>query len=181
MSKSLKYGAKIYLKSQTDSHSGRWLCGCRGDENKWVYTTDKKKEAKKMNNYKWEIWETPTTIGSGDIISGNKVFLKCLYEKDGMEDKWLTGGRGNESKEVYTKHGGTEFKDTFQWEILLSEESHNRPIYLNDNVYLALNLKGIPSLYLTGGRGHGNKEVYTQKNIDKISTFLWKIKEVKSI
>lgn len=179
MSRSLKYGDKIYLKSQTDGHSGRWLCGCIGEENKGVYTTDRKKETKKINTYKWEIWQTPCSIGSGDILSGKTLFLKCLYEKDGMEDKWLSGGRGDENREVYTKHGGIEFKSTFQWKILLSEEAHSRPIYLNDNIYLTLNLNGTPPLYLTGGRGHGNKEVYTQKNIDKISTFLWKIKEIK--
>ncbi len=181
MSTQLTYGSTVYLKNQGDDNQNRWLSGCRDSGNNNVRTSNKETEKDRIKTYKWEIWKRWNDMGSGDIQSGDYLYLRCLF----MDDRWLTGGWEPDNKGVRTDNGGTQFGTSYEWRVSLRHDDDDvgRPIYFGDAVYFAVYLRvevvDNPGLFLSGGRTTGNNEVRTQKDIDKPGTFQWMLEEVE--
>ena len=118
---------------------------------------------------------TPSPMdNSNSVMYGDVVYLQNL----GFEQRWLTGGHGNGMEEVYTRNAYDEVEtdgnlDKFRWRIDSSTGASGECVKFGDKVHLKLLFpnddNGVGntsdealSLWLTGGRGEGNKFAYTR-------------------
>lgn len=114
------YGDYVYLKNT--SKEDRWLCGGRGNGNAGVRTRDGEGWTN-TSLYQWRIQVTPNDTGSGPVSLGAQVYLKLRYVTADDEILYLTGGRGGDQEDVYTRDGEgwtSTGSDTYLWEIGLT-------------------------------------------------------------
>lgn len=195
-SKNVNYGDMIFLQVNTID---RWLTGGRNGGNTAVFSVDIDSspsvvngqgsgyERRVIDSYKW-IVRSAAGDGNRDTIDpkngscvkyGDKVHLQVSV----MDDRWLTGGRGDENIEVFTADKfspsviddgeaadfeSTTAATTYEWIIRSTpgngERSNvdvraGRCLEFGDIINLQVN--SLDNAWLNGGRESRNKEVYT--------------------
>lgn len=120
-SSELKHGDEIFIDYSPDPKY--YLSGARGSDNEKVIRRNKHENDDEMNNakdtYKWIIQGD-----SGQCIKyGHAFMLKNKYGESKGEP-YLTGSRGSDNDEVYTKRYEDSIKSTYQW-IARSDEPRN--------------------------------------------------------
>ena len=121
---------------------------------------------------------TPSPMDdSNSVMYGDVVYLQNL----GFGRRWLTGGHGNGMEEVYTRDAYDEeatngILDKFRWRIDSPTGASGGCVKFGDKVHLKLlypndgnNSEEALSLWLTGGRGEGNKFAYTRDPYSALS------------
>ncbi len=140
--------------------------------------TDNKLEAfKSAENYQFlEAEELPQRkskpVEDPYIYYGKKVRIQNCREA-----KWLTGARGNEHTEVFTRSRPIYKDDVYQWMICpgMHGQTENDPVKYGDTVFLKVH-RGDEQKWLTGARNSGwNFEQVLTKHqpTDKIHEYEW--------
>ncbi|NTX54883.1 hypothetical protein [Myxococcus sp. CA039A] len=122
---------------------------------------------------------TPELIPTTDtLIYGETLYLQV----GGAKDRWLTGGRSDGNKRVYTRDGeGGDLESSYRWTLMKTRDTvGSGPLRYGDIVYLKVG--GDKPRWLTGGRSEGQREVSTLdgEGGDMESSYQWTVMQSRT-
>lgn len=180
-SKNVNYGDNIIL--QNNYMDNRWLTGGRGASNAGVLTRDILSSTYESTTvpetYQWTVRSEVGDDGrraamdpkNGQCVKyGDKVHLQANV----MDNRWLSGGRGEGNEGVVTRDRlGPDLEKSkpasYEWIIRASPGNglrsdkdirHGRCVEVGDIIHLQVNK--LDNRWLSGSRGGGNAGVHTR-------------------
>ncbi|WP_164002363.1 hypothetical protein [Pyxidicoccus caerfyrddinensis] len=151
----LSYGETLYL-NKVRGDKPLWLSGGRSDQQAQVYTLDGEGGTAE-ESYRWTVMKKRDTVGSGPVSYGDTIYLKV----GGKEQRWLSGGRSDGQKQVYTRDGeGGAKEDTYRWTVMQDFDTVGSGSVKRGSA-VCLKVGGKEQRWLSGGRDNDQKKVFT--------------------
>ncbi|WP_164018560.1 hypothetical protein [Pyxidicoccus trucidator] len=151
----LIYGETLYL-NKVRGEAPLWLSGGRSDQQAQVYTLDGE-GGMEEESYRWTVMKERDTVGSGPVSYGDAIYLKV----GGKEQRWLSGGRGNDQKLVCTRDGeGGSKEESYRWTVMQDLDTVGSGSVKRGSA-ICLKVGGKEQRWLSGGRDNDQKLVFT--------------------